>query len=177
MRCPAGRRGRLAATWLWNGSERARRRSRAAARGTAVRPSAGRAPAPRRARRAGLGGAPGTRPAALISPRLDLPRKTILVAAGARSVEEALWFLRGIRVHLVLLDLRAGDAAGLEPIGRVRADRASWGLPLVALTLDSWPCSEQSARLASCAAVLVDPTPEVLVEAIRGVLNDPAIRR
>src|SRR5205823_1979558 len=35
-----------------------------------------------------------------------------LAAAGARTVEEALEFLRGIRVHLVLLDLRAPEGAG-----------------------------------------------------------------
>jgi CheY-like chemotaxis protein len=133
------------------------------------------------------GGADVTRRTVLVVAADDVARAILvdllrgqpdLAAAGATSVEEALWFLRGIRVHLVLLDLRADDRDGVDPIARVRGDRAAWGVPLVALTPVPWSGSEQAARLAGCAAVLADPAdPDVLVEAVRAVLNEPMMRR
>jgi CheY-like chemotaxis protein len=101
-----------------------------------------------------------------------------LAAAGVATVEEALWFLRGIRVHLLLLDVRPAEADGLALIRRLRSDPAPWGIPLIALAPTPIPYSEQTARLAGCAAVLADPAdPEALVEAVRTVLDDRAIRR
>jgi CheY-like chemotaxis protein len=101
-----------------------------------------------------------------------------LAAAGAAAVDEAVWFLRGIRVDLILLDLRQSDPDDLEPIGRVRSDRAAWGIPLVALRPLAWSGSEKAARLAGCAAVLAEPAdPDLLVEAVHAVLTDPATRR
>ncbi|HEY3111544.1 MAG TPA: hypothetical protein VGL23_22500 [Chloroflexota bacterium] len=101
-----------------------------------------------------------------------------LAAAGAATVEEALDFLRGISVHLVMLDLRALGAGGLEAIERMRLSPATRGIPLVAMVPASWPHTEQAARLAGCAALLSDGVdPEALVESVREVIADSTIRR
>jgi len=101
-----------------------------------------------------------------------------LAAAGAATVEEALDFLRGISVHLVLLDLRALGATGLEVIERMRLSPATRGIPLLAMTPASWPHTEQAARLAGCAALLSNGVdPEALVETVREVIAESMVRR
>ncbi|HEY3110094.1 MAG TPA: response regulator [Chloroflexota bacterium] len=101
-----------------------------------------------------------------------------LAAAGAATVEDALGFLRGIRVHLVLLDLRTPVASGVEVIERMRLSPATWGIPLIALTPADWPHTEQAARLAGCAAILADPHAlDVLVDLVRDVIEYPTIHR
>jgi CheY-like chemotaxis protein len=101
-----------------------------------------------------------------------------LAAAGAATVEEALDFLRGISVHLVLLDLQALGAGGLEAIERLRLSPATRGIPLVAMAPAPWPHTEQAARLAGCAALLSDGVdPEALVETVREIIAESTSRR
>jgi two-component system, cell cycle response regulator DivK len=97
--------------------------------------------------------------------------------AGAESAEQARALLAHSTPDLVLMDIQLPDTDGLEFTKELKADPATAGIPVVALTAHAMPLHERAARAAGCVGFIAKPwTPEALSRDVRAVLAATATR-
>jgi two-component system, cell cycle response regulator DivK len=83
--------------------------------------------------------------------------------AAAGSAEEAVGMIGRRRPDLILMDIQLPGMDGLELTRKLKSDRPTAGIPVVALTAHTMPLHERAARAAGCAAFLAKPvSPAVL---------------
>ena len=94
--------------------------------------------------------------------------------AGAATGPEALAQARALRPDVLLLDLWLPGMDGWEVAQRLKADPATRGIKIVALTAHTERAALERARQAGCDAVLTKPClPGQLVEEVRRLLDTP----
>lgn len=96
----------------------------------------------------------------------------VLVATGG---DEALLVARAELPHLILMDLSIPVIDGWECTRRLKADPATSGITIIALTAHAMRGDEELARAAGCDGYLSKPiSPRKLVEEVRQRLTDGA---
>jgi CheY-like chemotaxis protein len=91
--------------------------------------------------------------------------------AGAESAEEARTILDGRTPDLILMDIQLPGMDGLEFTKELKANPATAGIPVVALTAHTMPLHERAARAAGCAGFISKPwIPEALSRDVRTYL-------
>jgi signal transduction histidine kinase/CheY-like chemotaxis protein len=75
----------------------------------------------------------------------------------ADTGEEGIEIARSEHPHLVLMDLQLPGLDGLEATRRLKADPATRGIPIVALSARAQDSDEQRAREAGCAGYIAKP--------------------
>lgn len=75
----------------------------------------------------------------------------------AADAEEALVLLQGRRPRLILMDLQMPGMDGFELARRLKADPATRGILLMALTAYAMKGDEERARAAGCDAYVSKP--------------------
>ena len=106
----------------------------------------------------------------LVEAILDRAGYQIVAAASA---EEALERLRGLRPHLVLLDIQLPGLDGLGLMRLLKANPETAGIPVVALSAHARPEDRQAALAAGCVEYIAKPIdtrtlPTQLAAALRG---------
>jgi CheY-like chemotaxis protein len=90
----------------------------------------------------------------------------------AASAEEALELLRSYRPRLILADIQLPGMDGLEMTRRIKQDKATQGIAVVALTAFAMKGDEQKAMEAGCDGYITKPIDtRTLGERIRHLLN------
>jgi CheY-like chemotaxis protein len=99
---------------------------------------------------------------------------TILTHAGytvieASDGETALAAARGHRPALILMDISIPKIDGWEVTRRLKADGATAGIPIVALTAHAQPADREMAKAVGCNGYIAKPADplEVLAEVRR----------
>lgn len=77
--------------------------------------------------------------------------------AEARSAEDALVQLQRARPVLILMDIHLPGIDGLTLTQRLKADPATAGIPIVALTAHAMKDDQQRALAAGCDAYIAKP--------------------
>ncbi|HKC13666.1 MAG TPA: response regulator [Vicinamibacteria bacterium] len=95
-------------------------------------------------------------PANLKLARVVLNREGYEVRTAA-DAEEALVTLRTFRPHLILMDLQLPGMDGFELTRRLKADPASSGIVILALTAYAMKGDEEKARAAGCDGYISKP--------------------
>ena len=96
--------------------------------------------------------------------------------AGAESAEEARTILASRTPDLILMDVQLPGMDGLEFTKEIKADPATAGIPVVALTAHSMPEHEGAARAAGCVGFIPKPwTPESLGREVRDFLAQTTV--
>ena len=96
----------------------------------------------------------------------------------ASSAEDAIGVIDHERPDLILMDISLPGMDGLELTRKLKADRATAAIPVVALTAHTMPLHERAALAAGCAAFLAKPvSPAVLSAEVRACLGPPAKHR
>lgn len=91
---------------------------------------------------------------------------------SAESAEEALGMIHRRPPDLILMDIQLPGMDGLELTRKLKADHATAGIPVVALTAHTMPLHERAAVAAGCAAFLAKPvSPPVLSAEVRARLG------
>ncbi|HET9410682.1 MAG TPA: response regulator [Candidatus Dormibacteraeota bacterium] len=91
--------------------------------------------------------------------------------AGAETAAQARTLLAHSTPDLILMDIQLPDADGLEFTKELKADPATAGIPVIALTAHAMPLHERAARAAGCAGFIAKPwTPEALSRDVRAIL-------
>ena len=97
--------------------------------------------------------------------------------AGAETAAQARSVLAHATPDLILMDIQLPDADGLEFTKELKADPATAGIPVIALTAHAMPLHERAARAAGCVGFIAKPwTPEALSHDVRAVLAAEASR-
>jgi len=97
--------------------------------------------------------------------------------AGAETAAQARSVLAHATPDLILMDIQLPDADGLEFTKELKADPATAGIPVIALTAHAMPLHERAARAAGCVGFIAKPwTPEALSRDVRAVLAAEASR-
>jgi len=97
--------------------------------------------------------------------------------AGAETAAQARSVLLRATPDLILMDIQLPDADGLEFTKELKADAATAGIPVIALTAHAMPLHERAARAAGCVGFIAKPwTPEVLSRDVRAILAAEASR-
>jgi len=97
--------------------------------------------------------------------------------AGAETAAQARLVLAHATPDLILMDIQLPDADGLEFTKELKADPATAGIPVIALTAHAMPLHERAARAAGCVGFIAKPwTPEALSRDVRAVLAAEASR-
>jgi CheY-like chemotaxis protein len=90
----------------------------------------------------------------------------------ARDGEEALDKARNAKPDLILMDLALPKIDGWEVSRRLKADPATRGIPIVALTGHALESHARDAALAGCDAFIAKPClPDDLANRVRKMLN------
>ena len=76
---------------------------------------------------------------------------------SAESAVEALGVIREFRPRLILMDVQLPDTDGLTLTRRLKADPATSGIVVVALTAYAMMGDEEKALAAGCAGYLTKP--------------------
>ncbi len=88
--------------------------------------------------------------------------------AGAESAGESRTVLTTRTPDLILMDIQLPGMDGLTFTKELKADPATCGIPVVALTAHAMRLHERAARAAGCAGFIAKPwTPESLTRDIR----------
>jgi CheY-like chemotaxis protein len=92
---------------------------------------------------------------------------------AAASAEEALETLRGLRPHLVLLDIQLPGLDGLGLMQLLKANPETAGIPVVALSAHARHEDRQAALAAGCVEYIAKPIdtrtlPNQLAAVLRG---------
>jgi two-component system, cell cycle response regulator DivK len=96
---------------------------------------------------------------------------------GAETAAQARSVLAHATPDLILMDIQLPDADGLEFTKELKADPATAGIPVIALTAHAMPLHERAARAAGCVGFIAKPwTPEALSRDVRAVLAAEASR-
>lgn len=91
--------------------------------------------------------------------------------AGAETAAQARTVLARSTPDLVLMDIQLPDIDGLEFTRELKADPATAGVPVIALTAHTMPLHERAARAAGCAGFISKPwTPAALSRDVRAML-------
>jgi PAS domain S-box-containing protein len=109
--------------------------------------------------------APGTELTALVADDSSVNRRilaSLLESAGARVITaagglEALDLARQHRPDVILMDLRMADLDGFEATRRLRADPATAGIPVLAVTASAFGDVRQAAVAAGCVDFVPKP--------------------
>jgi two-component system cell cycle response regulator DivK len=97
--------------------------------------------------------------------------------AGAETAAQARAVLARSTPDLVLMDIQLPDTDGLEFTKELKADPATAGIPVIALTAHAMPLHERAARAAGCVGFIAKPwTPEALSRDVRAILATTASR-
>lgn len=110
---------------------------------------------------------------------LELARD-ILEGAGyavlsATDAAEGLRIAKDEQPDLVLMDLRLPDLDGLQALRQLKADAATQGIPVVALTAQAMRGDEQQAREAGFDGYISKPIDtRSFVKTVAGFLNGTA---
>lgn len=103
-----------------------------------------------------------------VSLELDL---ALLEAEGctvcsAASAEKGLRLAQAEQPDLILLDMRLPGLSGWEAAARLKADPATGGIPIVALTAQAMPGDEARVRAAGCEGYLAKPVDTHLFQSV-----------
>ena len=91
---------------------------------------------------------------------------------GAESAEQARAMLVQNIPDLVLMDMQLPGMSGLDFTKELKANPATAGIPVIALTAHAMPLHERSARAAGCEGFISKPwTPEALSREVRAILQ------
>ncbi len=89
---------------------------------------------------------------------------------GAEAVQKAI----DLTPQVILMDLSMPGVDGWEATRRLKADRRTRDIPVIALTGHALTGFSESAKLAGCDAFVTKPClPDALVEEVRRVLGGP----
>jgi CheY-like chemotaxis protein len=93
--------------------------------------------------------------------------------AEARSGAEALDVARRVQPNIILMDLSMPGMDGWEATRRLRADPATKGMIIVAVTAHAFPREQEAARAAGCDVVIAKPFDlTALTDALASVASD-----
>jgi two-component system, cell cycle response regulator DivK len=93
---------------------------------------------------------------------------------GAEAVQKAL----ELSPQVILMDLSMPGMDGWEATRRLKADRRTSHIPVIALTGHALTGYAESAKEAGCDAFVTKPClPDTLVVEVRRVLGEPKARR
>lgn len=120
-------------------------------------------------------------------------KKTILIADDSESVrevvsftlenagynvligedgEDALKFLNGEEIHLVVTDLHMPKMDGISLIKNIRANPAYEAVPILFLTTESQAAKKEEAKAAGATGWIVKPfVPEKLLSTVQKVIR------
>lgn len=88
------------------------------------------------------------------------------------SGQDALEYLAGGGVDLILLDVMMADLNGIEVLRTLQTDPATAAIPVILLTARVDAISQKTGLDAGAVEYLTKPiAPDVLVERVRGVLT------
>lgn len=87
----------------------------------------------------------------------DILRRAGFQVLEATTAGEGLRLAAATHPALVLLDIRLPDFDGLEAVRRLRADRRTAGIPVVALTAQAMKGDEAAARAAGFTGYITKP--------------------
>jgi two-component system cell cycle response regulator DivK len=91
----------------------------------------------------------------------------------ATSAKDAIRVAASERPDLILMDLQLPGMTGYEATRQLKADPATTGIPVVALTADVTKGAEARAKEAGCSAFLTKPiNRQALLETLRRFLPD-----
>jgi len=95
--------------------------------------------------------------------------QTIMAAGGAEAVEKAA----ALRPAAIVMDLSMPEVDGCEATRRLKADRRTRDIPIIALTGYAGDHTKESALAAGCVTYLTKPClPEALAAVIRRLLSE-----
>ena len=96
----------------------------------------------------------------------------------AADAVEAQALLASIAPDLILMDLSMPGMDGWEATRRLKADRRTRDIPVIALTGHALTGFSESAKLAGCDAFVTKPClPDTLVEEVRRLLGGQNAKR
>jgi CheY-like chemotaxis protein len=100
--------------------------------------------------------------------------RVVEASNGAEAVQKAL----ELTPQVILMDLSMPGMDGWEATRRLKADRRTKDIPVIALTGHALTGFSESAKLAGCDAFVTKPClPDTLVEEVRRVLGTPKAKR
>jgi two-component system, cell cycle response regulator DivK len=112
----------------------------------------------------------------------DLPSRMLATATlegdgyivdGAASAEEAVERIAQGRPDLILMDIQLPGMDGLELTKQLKADPATAGIPVLAVTGNAMPLQQRAAIAAGCEAFIAKPvSPAELSAEVRSHLQD-----
>lgn len=104
----------------------------------------------------------------LIQMIVEVARLAVRLVTAANG-EEALVRARELRPDLILMDLKMPGLDGWETTRRLKADPATAGIPVIALTAQAMPGDDAQATAAGCEGYITKP---IDVHAFVAMLKD-----
>jgi len=103
----------------------------------------------------------------------DLLKRTTYQLVEAHDGEAGVAKALEIRPDLILMDIQLPKISGMEAMRRLRADVATAGTPIIAITSFALSGDEQKAKEAGATAYLAKPySPRDLMALIRKILPE-----
>jgi two-component system cell cycle response regulator DivK len=103
----------------------------------------------------------------------DLLKRTAYRLIEAADGEAAVAVAREQRPDLILMDVQLPKISGFEATRRLRAEPATAGIPIIAITSFALSGDEQKAKEAGASAYLAKPySPFTLLEMVRTLLPE-----
>lgn len=95
------------------------------------------------------------------------------IVDGAASAEEAVERIAQGLPDLILMDVQLPGMDGLELTKQLKADPATAGIPVLAVTGNTMPLHQRAALAAGCEAFIAKPvSPAALSAEVRSHLKD-----
>ena len=103
----------------------------------------------------------------------DLLKRTAYQLVEAHDGEAGVAKALEIRPDLILMDIQLPKISGMEAMRRLRADAATAGTPIIAITSFALSGDDQKAKEAGATAYLAKPySPRDLMALIRKILPE-----
>jgi len=103
----------------------------------------------------------------------DLLKRTTYQLVEAHDGEAGVAKALEIRPDLILMDIQLPKISGMEAMRRLRADAATAGTPIIAITSFALSGDDQKAKEAGATAYLAKPySPRDLMALIRKILPE-----